>query len=172
MTTTTDPSAAELKAELDALEGRFRVSQLIVSFVLAVAALAAPVIVKIDDSTDEDIREQFGIWKAVPEVHKLFDPEADFGSRASHYWVFVGIVLTIVLVLVSLAVALVALHPCSAATYHVCLGICLATAVAPVVTIIGLSMSDGASSLAGTWAVLLPTALGAWILNGLTPSSR
>lgn len=35
MTTTTDPSPAELNAEMEALEARHRVSQLIVSFVLA-----------------------------------------------------------------------------------------------------------------------------------------
>lgn len=144
---------------------RLRATQAVGALILLVVSLTAPVLVSIDDSTGHDHREVKAIWSGLAYGKILVtNPDANFGSHTSHVVVFTGLIVTVVLCLVMLLGVLSVLIPLSAKPRRFWSAASIATAVAPVVTLVGLGLSSGDSELAATWTTLAPTALGLWVL--------
>ncbi|NGN94203.1 hypothetical protein G5C66_15835 [Nocardioides sp. KC13] len=144
---------------------RLRATQAVGALILLVVSLSAPVLVSIDDSTGQDHRDVKAIWSGLAYGKVLVsNPDADFGSHTSHVVVFAGLILTVILCLVMLLGALSVLVPLSTKPRRFWSAASIATALAPMVTLVGLGLSSGESELAATWTTLAPTALGLWVL--------
>lgn len=151
------------------LDERLRTTQAVGGIILLVVSLTAPVLVSVDDSVGTDRREVRAIWAALSYGKVLVtNPDASFGSRASHFWVFTGLVATVVLCFVMALGVLSVLVPLTPGPRRFWSAVCIATAIAPVVTLIGLGLSSGDAELQATWTTLAPTALGLWTLTGIT----
>ncbi|MFE7226262.1 hypothetical protein ACFU7D_15835 [Nocardioides sp. NPDC057577] len=157
--------ASAVERTVAELDQRLRTTQAVGALILLVVSLTAPVLVSIDDSAGNDRREVKAIWSALAYAKVLVsNPDADFGSHASHVFVFAGLIATVALCLFMLLGVLPVLIPLSPKPRRFWVAVCIATAVAPAVTLIGLGLSSGDSELAATWTTLAPTALGLWVL--------
>ncbi|WP_328530605.1 hypothetical protein OG984_05380 [Nocardioides sp. NBC_00368] len=164
MANTSEPSSAVERAVAE-MDERLRVTQAVGALILLVVTLTAPVLVSIDDSTGNDHRNVKAVWSALSYAKLLVsNPDADFGSHTSHVVVFVGLIATVALCLFMLVGVLSVLIPLSARPRRFWSVVSIATAVAPVVTLVGLGLSSGDSELAATWTTLAPTGLGLWVL--------
>ncbi|MER6938400.1 hypothetical protein ABTX24_17800 [Nocardioides sp. NPDC127514] len=151
------------------LDQRLRTTQAVGALILLVVSLTAPVLVSIDDSTGNDRREVKAIWSALSYAKVLVsNPDADFGSHTSHVVVFAGLIVTVVLCLLMLLGVLSVLIPLSGKPRRFWSVVSIATAVVPVVTLVGLGLSSGDSELGATWTTLAPTGLGLWVLAATT----
>ncbi|MEI7057303.1 hypothetical protein WBG06_15870 [Nocardioides sp. CCNWLW239] len=162
MTNTNDPALQHVVATQD---HRLRATQAVGALILLVVSLTAPVLISIDDSTGHDHRSVKAIWSGLAYGKLLVsNPDADFGSHTSHVVVFAGLMLTLALCLVMVLGVLSVLIPLSAKPRRFWTAVSTVTALAPVVTLVGLGLSSGESELAATWTTLAPTALGLWVL--------
>ena len=164
MAITNEPGSAVERAVAE-MDQRLRTSQAVGALILLVVSLTAPVLVSIDDSTGDDHRDVKAVWSALAYAKVLVtNPDADFGSHASHVVVFMGLIATVALCLFMLVGVLSVLIPLSSRPRRFWSAVSIATAVAPAVTLVGLGLSSGDSELAATWTTLAPTGLGVWVL--------
>ena len=167
-------TVATLRIHMRELDTRLRVTQLVGAAILLLASWTAPVLVAVSEEDGEHLEDSKNLWSSLGWLRGLISEESDsYGSHASHMIVFWSLVLTSVLCVAMLLGALGISGGWQLKTLQIWQVMTVLTAMMPIVTLIGLGLSTtedvpGGTEMVATWTTLAPTALGAWVLSGLS----